>query len=403
MLQITPFQAKRIALKHQGLLRHKSFAKRESGILQVFDQLGYIQIDTISVINRAHHHTLWARLSDYVPEKLYDLQRSRDVFEYWSHAAAYLPIQHYRYTLPRKIALASGEKKHWYEREPKVMQYVLDQIRAEGPMQSKDFQHAKNPDAGPWYQWKPSKRALEQLFMEGQLMITERRNFQKVFDLTERVVPSHVDTSIPSDSDMARYLILSFLQAHGLALESEMTYLRKQYKQIVGSEIPRLLEEKKIIEVQIAGDEQTYLALWQVQEELGTRLGKKQIHLLSPFDNLVIQRKRLENLFGFEYQIECYVPQAKRKFGYFCLPILWGDTFIGRVDCKIDRKQKHFMIQSLWIESNLASQDIWLPSLAKTIRAFASFHNSEEIHIRHCSDNKVKTSLQQFLNNQAVE
>lgn len=397
MLQISPSQAKKIILHHQGLISTRPFAKREAGILQVFDRLGYIQIDTISVINRAHHHTLWTRLPDYIPEKLYDLQRTRDVFEYWSHAAAYLPIEHYRYSLPRKHSLSSGEKKHWYDREPKIMQYVLDQIRAEGPMQSKDFQHVKNPGAGPWYQWKPAKRALEQLFMEGKLMVSERKNFQKVFDLTERVLPDHIDSSVPSDSEMARHLILTFLQSHGIALESEMTYLRKQYKQIVAKEIQHLLEEGEIVYVKIGKIEQSFLARRDIQDLLNLRFGKRHIHLLSPFDNLVIQRKRLEQLFGFAYQIECYVPQPKRQFGYFCLPILWGDQFIGRVDCKVDRKQKVFLIQSLWIESQLSSSEKWLAGLGKKFREFADFHTCQNIQLNHCSDSMIGNKLQALL------
>lgn len=396
MLNISPAQARKIALLHQGLLRSKTFAKRELGILQVMARLGYLQIDTISVITRAHHHTMWSRLADYQPEHLYDLQKKKEIFEYWSHAAAYLPLQHYRFTLPRKHALASGEK-HWYEREPKVIQYVLDRIGSEGPLQSKDFQHVNPSGNSAWYQWKPAKRALEQLFMEGKLMIAERKNFQKVFDLTERVLPSNTDTRFPSEKEMARHLILTYLTAHGIGSEPEFTYLRKRHKKIVHTELKQMCEEGVILPVQIKGLDLQLYALPTIEESLSLRIGKKNIHILSPFDNLVIQRKRLQDIFGFSYQIECYVPQAKRVHGYFSLPILWGDQFVGRVDCKADRKSKQFLIQHLWLETEEKIIDQYLQALVLRLKQFAAFHHCDSYVVNHCSHQHLIPQLEKFL------
>ena len=157
---------------------------------QQLKHLGYIQIDTISVVQRAHHHTLWNRNPRYKASQLDQLLADKQVFEYWSHAAAYLPFRDYRFSLPRKYAFASGDQNHWYKRDEQMLKWVLKRIATEGPLMAKDFEHTgKRID--PW-RTKPAKRALEYLFMQGDLMVPYRINFHKVYDLTERVLPESI-------------------------------------------------------------------------------------------------------------------------------------------------------------------------------------------------------------------
>lgn len=394
-------EARRLALQQQGLWQKTSWGKSPKGSLQVIERLGYVQIDTISVVERAHHHTLFSRQPAYNPSHLQALMAGKKIFEYWSHAAAYLPMRDYRYSLARKMAIRRGEK-HWYDKDPALMQRVLDRIAAEGPLQSRDFQPPPGSKQGPWWDWKPAKIALEQLFMEGYLMVVERRGFQKVYDLTERVLPSDTDTTEPSANEMARHLVLSGIGAHGLLTLRQMGYLRRsEVKKALPKVIRQLEEEKKVLPVQPAGCTETYYTTPALLEQLPLRTGRRRLHLLSPFDNLVIQRDRLKQLFDFDYQIECYVPQAKRRYGYFCLPILWGDRFAGRLDPKAERKSKTFQVKQLWLEPHLKQMDAFVHALAASLWQLARFNGCQRIHILQAETPYLKQALEAALKQEA--
>ena len=175
-------------LLSQKLPPGKQTGSAAAATLSAIEHLGYIQIDTISAIERAHHHTLWNRNPRYKPSHLDQLLADKKVFEYWSHAASYLPMRDYRYSLPRKQAIKNGEQNHWYERDERLMKSILQRIDSEGPLMARDFEN-KGKKSGEWSS-KPAKRALENLFMQGDLMVPYHRvNFQKVYHLTERVLP----------------------------------------------------------------------------------------------------------------------------------------------------------------------------------------------------------------------
>lgn len=244
-------QAQLLALKSQGLSQ-PDFGKSKKGVLAAIDLLGYVQIDTLSVVARAHHHTLWSRLPDYNENFLSDLlEKDKTIFEYWSHAASYLPMSDYRFSLPRKKSYEDG-KSHWFGQDKKMNKYVLDRIKAEGPLQSKDFEF-KREGPGNWYEWKPAKRALEQLFMEGKLMVAMRQGFHKVYDLTACVLPSTIDTSFPTEKEYSEHLILKAVQAHGFVNENEISYLRNGLKTPVNKALKRMLMEGELVEVKIEG------------------------------------------------------------------------------------------------------------------------------------------------------
>ncbi|MEO0470567.1 MAG: crosslink repair DNA glycosylase YcaQ family protein [Bacteroidota bacterium] len=386
--------ARRLTLLHQGLLRKATFGRGLAAAQKAIERLSYVQIDTISVIERAHHHVLYSRVENYEPSMLDRLlSQDKGVFEYWSHAAAYLPMRDYRFSLARKRALQSGER-HWYKRDPKLMKFVLDRIKAEGPLQSKDFAKPPDFDSSGMWNWKPAKVALEQLFMEGKLMIAERKGFQKVFDIPERVLPSDVDTAYPSEAEFARYLIRRGLEAHGFLSQKEIGYLRKGYMLTqLSQSLQLMLAEGELVEIEVEGlAKEKYVAFPDLLNKLPLKLGRKQLHLLSPFDNLVIQRKRLEHLFDYSYQIECYVPAPKRQYGYFSLPILWGDEMVGRMDPKVDRKTRTFMVKSFWLEPK-TKPDQWLPAFAEKLKAFAAWNGCEEIVVESAQTEGLKRGL----------
>ncbi|MBA2422263.1 MAG: winged helix DNA-binding domain-containing protein, partial [Chitinophagales bacterium] len=162
----------RLIILQSQLLQPLSPIQGKNDALKTIEHLGYVQIDTLSVVERAHHHTLWSRVSDYQKNGLDELVEQKQVFEYWSHAASFLPMKDFRFSLVKKSFYING-KSHWFEQDKKVKRYVLSRIKREGPLQSKDFE-ADNDVKGTWYYWKPAKRALEQLFMEGKLMVSHR-------------------------------------------------------------------------------------------------------------------------------------------------------------------------------------------------------------------------------------
>ncbi|MCW3070726.1 MAG: uncharacterized protein JWO44_616 [Bacteroidetes bacterium] len=379
--EILPLKSIRLlALNSQGL-PDAHFGKGKKGALSVIQHLGYVQIDTLAVVARAHHHTLYSRLPDYKESFLGELmEKDKSVFEYWSHAASYLPMSDYRYSLPRKKLFAEG-KSHWFAQDKKIMKYVLDRIRAEGALQSKDFEF-KRTGPGNWYEWKPAKKALEQLFMDGTLMVARRQGFQKVYDLAERVLPPDVNTEMPTAAEYAEYLVKKAVEANGVVEEKEIAYLRKGLKESVNKALKKLIKsgEYKEVRAEGYGDSPFITSLEQLDAMEKLKL-KKDIHLLSPFDNLVIQRKRLQRFFGFDYQVECYVPEPKRKFGYFCLPVLYGDAFAGRFDPKADRATKTFYVKVMHFEKGFKPDDKFNTVFAEKLKAFATFNGCTKIKI----------------------
>ena len=358
--------------------------------LSAIEHLGYIQIDTLSVIERAHHHTLWNRNPRYKASQLDQLINDKQVFEYWSHAAAYLPMRDYRYSLPRKQAIASGEQSHWYVRDEPLMKTVLERITAEGPLMARDFEHS-GEKTGEW-QSKPAKRALEYLFMQGSLMATCRVNFHKVYDLTERVLPEGTDTTAPSPQDYARFLITRYLQANGLGLSGEMVYLLKNTKTLVAATLQEMVSSGELL--QVSADGNSYYALPAALELMDKSLARSKAKILSPFDNLVIQRKRTRALFGFDYLVECYLPKAKRQYGYFSLPVLWDGKLVARMDCKADRKKSLLHIHNLVLEPWLANTEAFALALYKELERFLLFNQCSDFSLHRTSPSNFKAALQ---------
>jgi uncharacterized protein YcaQ len=368
-------EARKLVLISQGIHREKELGKGTIAGHNAIEKLGYVQIDTISVIERAHHHTLWNRVSSYDTSHLSELVEAKQVFEYWSHAAAFLPMRDFRFSLPRKRAIASGEL-HWFSKDKKATKHVLDRIKSEGALQSKDFKQATVSREG-WGYYKPAKRALEQLFMEGELMIAKRQGFQKVYDLTERVLPDKADTRMPSPREYHQHLIDNYLRSNGVGTPAEIAYLRKGLKPAIDKVCKELLEDGHLERVAI--NKQNFYLLAGQDQLLKTSLSRSKVKILSPFDNLLIQRKRTKQLFNFDYLIECYVPAEKRQYGYFCLPLLWGQEFAGRMDAKIDRKTGVLDIHKLCLETD--EPDLFMQALLPSLESFLQFNGGSDYRI----------------------
>ncbi len=385
-------QARTFVLDQQ-LLR-KAAPKGKAATLQAIDQLAYIQIDTISVIARAHHHVLRTRVADYQADYLRSLvEEDRKVFEYWSHAAAYLPMRDYPYSLYRKAEIAQG-KGHWKEKDPKLMAKVLKRIKEEGPLMSKDFKKDFPSSTPNMWANHPANWAFRQLYMEGQIMVTGRKGFQKIYDLPERVLPDWVDQRMPERSDYLRYVIRCDLQAQGLVKARDMGHLLKIKRPELQAQLDAMVAEGELLELTLAGlGPDCFYALREVFEAFQAKGRKKRLHLLSPFDNLIIRRRRLEELFDFHYILECYVPAAKRKVGYFSLPILWGTEFIGQIDLKADRKKKQLLIRNLVWEKERKLDDQFHDALKTAINSFMQFNDCQEVVMERKLQSQTKFSI----------
>ncbi len=310
------------------------------------------------------------------------------MFEYWSHAAACLPMEEFRFSLPRKEEHRKG-RAHWFAKDKKLMKYVLDRIRAEGPLQSKDFETDRT--RGSWWDWKPAKVALEQLFHDGALMVHERKGFQKVYDLAERIIPNGVDTRIPTQEESAAHLIRTTIRAHGLASAKDITHLRRGMQQPVLKTIRRMLHDGELVSVDVNGIEETYFAFPPIEPHKTT--SSAGTNILSPFDNAVIRRERLFKLFNYDYAIECYLPEPKRTFGYFCLPVLHRGKFIGRFDPKADREKSIFIVKTLYIEHKPENMDEFLTSFSSRLKEFAEFNGCPKIVLEKTKPAKIKSAL----------
>lgn len=367
---------RRIALNQQGLLKSAYFGRGKRATLRAIEQLGYVQIDTISVVERAHHHVLWSRVANYQPKFLDQLVRQRDIFEYWFHAAAWLPMRDYRFALPRMRKM-NGERNWFGTSERKLTDDILRRIEAEGPLRARDFTDSRQTSTG-WWDWKPAKQALEQLFMQGELMVSGREGFQKVYDLPERVLPDWVDTSMPGMDDYAGHLVDTTLRAHGFASLVSMAYLRKgkALRDAIKEQLQQRLEASQLTTVDLGNN--VYYIDPELLESRAPH-SSAQVRILSPFDNAVIQRQRGREIFGFDYQIECYVPEPLRQFGYFCLPVMYRDRLVGRIDCKAHRNEASLELKSVHIEQKIDADFIEL--FCQALQSFAAFNNCSRIQV----------------------
>ncbi len=349
----------------------------ERGVAQALEDYGYVQIDTISRVERAHHHCLWTRIDGYQPADLENAVAQAEVFEYWSHAAAYLPTQSYRYCLPRMERMRTNGFD-WFEENQRVIAWVFDRIRAEGPLMSRDFKDERHSSEG-WWDWKPTKIALESLFHQGRLAVKERRGFQKVYALPEDVLPGDLDTTMPSDTEMAAYLIDLSLKNTAMSRGRYLSFQHRDGRNTIPERLSEELENGSIVAVEVEGTGLWYcrpalLERIDSEADMTTAGGRGWVKILSPFDGLVIQRGLLKELFAFSYQIECYVPAEKRRYGYFSLPIIDLRGFAGMVDAKAERKEGVLRVHALHLYEEYQRDQDFMHLFAAELEAFARFN-----------------------------
>ena len=309
----------------------------------MLDLLGAIQLDSVNVVARTQDLVPFARLGPCsVPEMWRAVYAERRGFEYWGHAASWLPMAEYRYFRPR-MAHFRERHREYREAHAALLGDVLARIREEGPLGTAAFEDPR-PERGTWWDWKPAKQALEVLFADGDLSCAGRTaGFARLYDLTERVLPAGLDTSLPDTQEAARHLLRRAISALGVATVPEAAdYFRltrtfgltlKDCRRALAD----LLAAGQVAQVAVEGWTVTGLATPQALAG-PLSLPEHRPAFLTPFDNLVWERARTERLFGFRYRIELYTPQARRPFGYYVLPLLAAGQLAGRADVKLDRQ-----------------------------------------------------------------
>lgn len=352
MFSLSIDEARYLALRCQGFFQ--SFSSSQS----VLEQLAYIQIDAISTIERAHHHIFWSRYPQYKSNETNQLLNAHAAFEYWGHAASYLPLEDYPYYVPLMRSFLSNNRwgQSRYAEVGHLMPAILERITQEGPLLARDFKGDRK-GAG-WWQWKPAKVALELLYWQGELMVSSREGFAKVYDIKSRFLPEkYLQMESPPPEAVAQFCVERALTAHGVMTEKEIgRHLPLSSRMALRSALHKGVASGDYLEVKVQGLTAVYYAMVNILEKLHNSEGddpsllRQPLRILSPFDNLVIQRSRLRQFFDFEYVFEAYVPAAKRRYGYFTLPVLdiQRGVFVALIDLKADRKQGDLKLQGFW-------------------------------------------------------
>ena len=387
---------RRLALHGQGLTPASAFGHGRTAALRAIEHLGYVQLDSISVIERAHNHTWFSRVPNFNPSLSNDMLEQGEIYEYWAHAAAYMPMRDFRFSLIDKARVRAGEHRSKLPKDTKLMNKVMQRIRSDGPMSTRDLETPGTKRSG-WWDWKPAKKAAERLYLQGDLMICSRVGFQKTYDLTERVLPGSTSTTVPSLSEWAKHLIDEQLNCHSLVTLPGITYSRRHagLNRAVKAEVLNRVAMAELQQVQLP-DNQVYYSRPGLLDQPLPRVSS-QLQILSPFDNLVIQRARLQSLFNFDYQIECYVPAAKRRYGYFALPLLYRDELVGRIDCKAHRAQRRLALQSVHLQCKDSDMDSVCRALAAALPGFAKFQDCDSVSCEQVSPQSATRVLQRAL------
>jgi len=347
-VRISQADARRLWLRAQRLDEEAPFGAGSAAAAAAIQHLGYVQIDTINVIERCHHHILWSRIPDYRIASLEAVQSvERSAFEYWAHALAYIPTADYRFFAPAMNAWRVRPHPSYATVDPDAYSALLARIRDDGPLSLRDIDdQVLEEKTHPWASRKPSKRLLSYGFWVGDLTISARAGMLKTYELTARHFGWEKPPSAATPDEFGGYLLDRGLRAQGVVSLESTTYGDARAKADVARLVAERVASNSLLAVEIEG--LTRAKHWvepAALDALQSLAPAKRVHVLSPFDPLVIQRKRLAGLFGYEHRFEAYVPAAKRLLGYFALPVLAGDRIVAAIDTKMDRKAGSLMIQ----------------------------------------------------------
>jgi uncharacterized protein YcaQ len=376
----------------QGLQQHPPSAATKADVRQIIRQMHMLQIDTIHVVARSPYLVVWSRLGDYRQHWLDELLAEGTLFEYWSHAACFLPIENYalyRRLMLNRLTWHEKPWRAWMQAHAELVETLLTRIRENGPVRSADFERTDGAPGG-WWNWKNEKTALEGLWMKGDLMVAKRHKFQRIYDLRERVLPDWDDARTPSLETVYETFVLNTVKALGVTKAAWIADYFRLYKKVAQQAFEKLAERGHLQTVKVEGwDVPGYFHADQreaIEAAANGQIPVSRTTLLSPFDPMVWDRARAQDLFNFTYQIECYTPAPKRIYGYFTLPILYHNALIGRLDPKAHRKEGIFEVKALHLEPGVIVDDALVAEVKSALQACAAWHQTPQVIVRQATE-----------------
>ncbi len=379
---------KRLAVYKQGL--HQRPAQPD--LRRIIERVGLLQLDSISVVARSHYLVMLARAGLYDPAELDALLDSGFLFETWAHAMCQLPAAHYpwyhAYIQQKQLKETKWHIERLGDETDAIVGHVLETIRQRGAMSSKDFESERRGPGG-WWNWKPTKVALEYLFDRGELMVRHRRKFQRYYDLPERVLERGRFRLDKRVEDFRRWTIERGLRHIGIGASSHVADYYRQPKRDAARILAEMSKTGEALPVDVAGwKDPGYIHRGDLELLERIQAGAREPRLtvfLSPFDNLFWDRQRDLDLWDFFYRIEVYTPKAKRVHGYYVMPILHGCELVGRIDPKVDRKRKRLIFNNLHLERGVKLNGALYRGLIGAIKEFMAFHGCDSFALLRCN------------------
>ncbi|MGL4723603.1 MAG: winged helix-turn-helix domain-containing protein [Scandinavium sp.] len=381
--------ARCLHLAAQGLLKKPRRRAQADDVLSTVRQMSLLQIDTINVVARSPYLVLFSRLGSYPPQWLDEALSRGDLMEYWAHEACFLPRSDFPLVRHRMLApqnMGWKYKTEWMEEHAAEIEGLIAHIQENGPVRSADFEHPRKGASG-WWEWKPHKRHLEGLFTAGKVMVIGRHNFQRIYDLTSRVMPLWDDErDLLSQEEAEEVMLQNSARSLGIFRPQWLADYYRLRQPSLPAILARWQKEGLVVPVEV----ESLGALWLhtdllplAEDAISGKLRASHSAVLSPFDPVVWDRKRAEQLFDFSYRLECYTPAPKRQYGYFVLPLLHQGKLVGRMDSKMHRKTGVLEIFALYLQDSVRVSAALEKGLRQAITDFASWQGAKRIAIGH--------------------
>lgn len=381
--------ARLLILHLQGLSDPPRRKLDHDGLIELMERMGFVQIDSINTVERAHHMIMFSRNTTYRQKLLAQaVEKRRSAFENWTHDASIIPSKFFPFwqaRFRREKTRLGNMYRNWHgDQCLSEAEKVLDHIRENGPVLSRDFASDRKGKSGGWWDWHPSKTALEFLWRTGDLAVTGRQGFQKVYDLTERVLSDHADLDHHHDEALIDWACRSALERLGYGSAADIAGFWASISTAEANDWLQRQPSETVIPVRVESVDGSPTRQLYARGDLESVCATlpdpiNRLRVLSPFDPLIRDRKRLMKIFGFDYRIEVFVPAAKRKYGYYVFPLLEGDRMVGRIDMKADRPSGTLNITNLWLEPGVKATKGRMSALESELDRLRRFANLEKI------------------------
>ena len=392
---ISPIAARRLAIMAQRL-GGPPLPAGKAGLSEVFQTLRCVQLDPISVVARSHQLVLWSRLGRYDLRHLDSLLwQEHEIFEYWAHCASLVLTAdlaiHWRRMQDYRSAEHAARHLAWLNDHAELREHVLQTLQQRGPLPPRAFEDRSETEyySAGWTSGRTINQLLQTLWLQGYILVAGRKGTTRLWDLAERVLKPDAFQATATDEELDRQAVMHAVRALGIARTRDIRqhFIRGRYRDLAGT-LAALEAEQEVQRVTVRDGEHHWPGPWYVPVGTPDLVSDDEVvgwqprdTLLSPFDNLICDRARLQQLFGLDYTIEIYVPAAKRRYGYYAMPILLGDRLVGTVDPLFDRKTKRLMVQHLTLQPTIKTTKSQGRAIMRTLEGLAGFVGAENVEL----------------------